>query len=89
MKNMQDGSLVLNGNPLSTIVHELGHWYQCQTIKQKYLELIHEGIMVKETQISRKMVEKLVDNGNWIMKKTTYVPDYLNLVIGFIATGGR
>ena len=55
MKNMQDESLAMNGNLLSTVIHELGHWYQYQQIKANHPELSHSEIIGKERKKSRKM----------------------------------
>lgn len=63
MKSAQEGSLAMNGNPLSTVIHELGHWYQYQAIKQKYPQLTYTEIMGKELHNSKKMVEKMMDDG--------------------------
>ena len=48
---------------LSTLIHELGHWYQYQKIKQNHPEFRHEEILAKEIENSKGMVEKMVEDG--------------------------
>lgn len=62
MLDVQDNTLVMNGNPLSTIIHELGHWYQYQQIKANNPDFTHEEILSREMANSKRLVEKLTKN---------------------------
>lgn len=63
MKEAQDDSLAMNNHPLSTVIHELGHWYQYQAIKEKHPELSNEEIIKKEMENSAKMIDTLSVDG--------------------------
>ena len=63
MKEAQDDSLAMNNHPLSTVIHELGHWYQYQAIKAKHPELSNEEIIKKEMENSAKMIDTLSVDG--------------------------
>nr|DAU25541.1 MAG TPA: protein of unknown function (DUF4157) [Caudoviricetes sp.] len=63
MKEAQDDSLAMNNHPLSTVIHELGHWYQYQAIKEKHPELSHSDVLNKEVENAKDMVDMLNDKG--------------------------
>ncbi|KAA9242179.1 MULTISPECIES: minor capsid protein [Aerococcus] len=63
MKAAQNDTLAMNGNPLSTVIHELGHWYQYQQIKANHPEFSHEEILAREIENSKEIVDMLSAKG--------------------------
>lgn len=64
----QTGGLVAENNPLATVIHELGHWYQYQDAKRRFPTFDDKIIKEVLRQESRSLVDDLLSKGYNINK---------------------
>lgn len=67
MLELQDETLVLSDNPLSTLIHELGHAHQFLTTKTKNKD--NSKVVEEIAKVNSEMVEKMIMDGYNIGRK--------------------